>query len=300
MSEEEKKQTEEVVVEEKVDILEDAEAISEEVENVEKEVVIEDAETPSEEIPVAPEEAKKAKQIPKREYSFDLDAWHPKTDIGKKVKSGEIVSMNDVLDAGNRVLEPEIVEVLVPGLENDLLLIGQAKGKFGGGQRRVFRQCQKKTREGNKPSFSTLAITGNKNGIIGLGYGKARETVPAREKAFRNSKCNIIKIRRGSGSWEGSNDTPNSIPFKVRGKCGSVIVELIPAPDGTGLCIEQECAKMLRLAGIKDVWSKTHGQTKTKLNQAKACFEALKQLSTTKVQFKDREPLNIVEGQIVD
>ncbi len=298
MSEEEKKQA--AIIEENVDILEDAEAISEEVENVEKEVVVDDAEIPVEEIPVAPEEAKKAKQVVKREYSFDLDSWHPKTEIGVKVKSGEITSMNEILDAGHRVLEPEIVEVLVSGLETDLLLIGQAKGKFGGGQRRVFRQCQKKTREGNKPSFSTCAVVGNKNGIIGLGYGKARETVPAREKAFRDSKCNIIKIRRGSGSWEGSNVSPNSIPFKVRGKCGSVVVELIPAPDGTGLCIEKECAKMLRLAGITDIWSKTHGQTKTKLNQVKACFEALKQLSTTKVKAEDREKLNIVEGQIVD
>ena len=81
----------------------------------------------------------------------------------------------------------EIVDILLPNLETDLLLIGQSKGKFGGGQRRVFRQTQKKTREGNKPKFSTIAIAGNKDGYVGIGYGKSKETVPAREKAFRSA-----------------------------------------------------------------------------------------------------------------
>ena len=63
------------------------------------------------------------------------------------------------------------------------MLIGQARGKFGGGQRRIFKQTQKKTREGNKPHFTTTAVTGNKDGYIGMGAGKAKETVPARELA---------------------------------------------------------------------------------------------------------------------
>ena len=56
---------------------------------------------------------------------------------------------------------------------------------------------------------------GNKNGVIGVGYGKSKETVPAREKAFRNAKLNIFKIRRGCGSWECMCGEPHSIPFMI-------------------------------------------------------------------------------------
>ncbi|MFP4111642.1 MAG: 30S ribosomal protein S5 [Candidatus Woesearchaeota archaeon] len=228
-----------------------------------------------------------------------MDSWTPKTEIGKGVKSGKITDIDQILDKGLKILEPEIIDVLMPGADIDLLLIGQSKGKFGGGQRRVFKQTQKKTNEGNKPSFATCAVIGNRNGYIGIGYGKSRETVPAREKAFRQSKLNVIKIRRGSGSWESGGGNPDSIPFKVTGKTGSVEVTLIPAPIGTGLCIEKECAKMLELAGIKDVWSKTKGKTKTKLNHVKACFEALKKLMSTRVKPEDKERLNIVDGKYV-
>jgi hypothetical protein len=82
--------------------------------------------------------------------------------------------------------------------ETDLISIGQSKGKFGGGQRRVFKQTQKKTPEGNKPKFATYAVIGNRNGLIGVGYGKAKETVPAREKSFRSARMNIIKIKKNS------------------------------------------------------------------------------------------------------
>ena len=291
------KQKDKKVMEEEEDSFEDT------LETVEKEIEVSDDDSvddSEEDIPEV-EDARKADELSwAKEITIDVESWSPKTEIGKKIKLGEITDIHEVLLQGHRVLEPEVVDILIPGVESDLLLIGQAKGKFGGGQRRVFKQCQKKTREGNKPSFSTIAVVGNKNGFVGLGYGKARETVPAREKAIRDAKRNLIMIKRGSGSWEGAGEFPNSIPFKVSGKCGSVTVELMPAPDGTGLCIEEECAKILRLAGIKDVWSRTRGQSKTKINQTKACFEALKMLAKTKVKSADAEKFNIVSGKIVD
>ena len=295
MSEEQKK--EKNVTEEDEETFDDTlEAVEEEIEVSEEET---DDQSP-EDIPEV-DDARKADEVGwAKEITIDVEAWSPRTEIGKKVKSGEFSDLSDILSKGYKILEPEVVDILLPGVETDLLLIGQAKGKFGGGQRRVFRQCQKKTREGNKPSFATVAVVGNKNGFVGLGYGKARETVPAREKALRAAKTNVIMIKRGSGSWEGAGEYPNSIPFKVSGKCGSVTVELMPAPNGTGLCIEEECAKILRLAGIKDVWSKTRGQSKTKINQTKACFEALKMLSKTKVKADDVEKFNIVTGKISD
>ncbi|MBA3064815.1 30S ribosomal protein S5 [Candidatus Woesearchaeota archaeon] len=233
-----------------------------------------------------------------REPVFDKEAWNPKTSLGKKVKSGEITKIDEILDNGLKILESEIVDALLPNLKTDLLLIGQSKGKFGGGQRRVFRQTQKKTREGNKPSFAAYAIVGNGNGYVGIGYGKSRETVPAREKALRNAKLNIIKIKRGCGSWQCNCGNPHSIPFNVEAKCGSSIIKIMPAPKGNGLCIEKECQKLLEIAGIKDVWSKTKGQSRVKTNLIAACFDALKQLSSIRVQQRYYKNLGIAEGAI--
>jgi small subunit ribosomal protein S5 len=256
----------------------------------EKEEIVEDIEDDEDE---AKKEIEKASKI-----SVDLSSWHPKTGLGLSVKTGEIKNIDEILDSGLKILEPEIVDVLIPTLEKDLLLIGQSKGKFGGGQRRVFKQTQKKTPEGNKPHFATFAVVGNGNGYIGVGYGKAKETVPAREKAFRNAKLSIMKIKRGCGSWQCGCKNPHSIPYQVEGKCSSVRIVLIPAPKGTGLKIEGSCATILKLAGIKDIWSKSFGQTKSKINLIKALIEALNKLNATKLKTEDYENLGIIEGQI--
>lgn len=261
------------------------------------EPIIEKPELSAEELLVHPaEEPEEIVSAKLERREIETESWKPKTDMGKKVKSGEIKDINDVLEQGKPILETEIVDVLMPNMESDLLLVGQAKGKFGGGQRRVFKQTQKKTMEGNKPSFSTIAVVGNKDGIVGLGLGKARETVPAREKAVRNAKLNIIKIRRGCGSWVCNCKGKHSIPFTVTGKCGSVIIKLMPAPKGKGLIIEEECKKILNFAGINDVWSKTYGKGGTKMNLIMACEAALKQLMETKIHHSHLSSLGIIEG----
>ncbi|MBI1935140.1 30S ribosomal protein S5 [Candidatus Woesearchaeota archaeon] len=234
----------------------------------------------------------------KQKGLFEKEAWKPKTSLGIKVKSGDVTSIDFALDKRIRMLEPEIVDALLPNLVTDLLMIGQSKGKFGGGQKRVFKQTQKKTQEGNKPNFATFAIVGNEDGYIGIGYGKSRETVPAREKAIRHAKLNVIKIRRGCGDWGCGCGSPHTVPFKVRGKAGSVEVMLMPAPKGTGLKIEKECQKMLKLAGIKDIWSRTEGQTRSKLNVLYACFDALQNLVQFKIDEKTSHTLSIVEGAV--
>lgn len=226
-----------------------------------------------------------------------VDQWKPKTALGHAVKEGRITDVKQIFEQGLQILEPEIVDALLPGIETDLLMAGQAKGKFGGGQRRVFKQTQKKTMEGNKPKFSAYAIAGNKDGFVGLGKGKAKETVPAREKAFRNARLNLIMIRRGCGSWQCNCRQPHSVPYTVTGKCGSVRVKLIPAPKGKGLISEKECQKILRLAGIKDVWTKSYGNTGTKVNLIKACMNALETLIITKIQPQHRESFGILDGQ---
>jgi small subunit ribosomal protein S5 len=229
---------------------------------------------------------------------FSPESWKPKTEIGRQVKKGDITNIDEVVDKGNKIMETEIVDFLLPDLDSDFMLIGQAKGKFGGGQRRLFRQTQKKTKEGNVPSFATFGVVGNKDGFVGVSMAKSKETVPARDKSIRLAKLHLIKVRRGCGSWQCNCATPHSIPFEVSGRCGSVEITLIPAPKGTGLCVEKELQKMLKLAGIKDVWSRTKGHTKTKINLIYACFEALKQLMETKISKDDIKKLGIQEGRL--
>lgn len=225
-----------------------------------------------------------------------IEAWNPKTEIGRNVKAGKITSIEEVLNMGRRILESEIIDALIMNLDSDYINIGQRKGKFGGGKRTIFRTTQKKTKDGNRPIFTVMAVVGNKDGYVGIGLGRAKETVPAREKAVRNAKLNIIQIARGNGSWESEVSEPNSIPFEVRGKSGSVEVRFMPAPPGTGLVIENELKKIFRLAGIQDVWSKSTGQTRQKINLVNATMQALVQ--TTKLKIREVQKPLVKYGSI--
>ena len=230
------------------------------------------------------EEKGKPKEKIKESKEEVVDVWHPTTLLGQQVKAGQITELRQILDRGLKIMESKIVDTLVPGLECDFILIGQSKGKFGGGKRRIFKQTQKKTREGNKPRFTVVAVVGNRDGYVGLGTGTSRETMPAREKAIRDAKLNIIQVARGCGSWEcGCGGEPHSIPFKLYGHRGSVEVTMRPAPRGVGLCVESEMKKVLELAGFKDVWSKVKGHSQHKINTVYACFDALKHSTRMRV-----------------
>lgn len=231
-----------------------------------------------------------------KQRALELEQWIPKTGLGKKVKNKEIISMEEVLKSGEKILESQIVDILLPNLEVELLSIGQSKGKFGGGKKSIWKQTQKKTKEGNKPRFSSVVVVGNRDGFVGVGHGKAKETLPAREKATRQAKLNLISIRRGCGSWACGCKESHSVPYKVRGKISSVIVELMPAPRGTRLTVNKECQKILELAGITDVYSKTFGQTKSTLNLVVACFRSLKSINKLKLSEDTLKKTNIIEG----
>jgi len=209
----------------------------------------------------------------KQEHEKHLESWVPKTKLGKLVKSGKIKNIDEALKY--KILEPEIIDLLL-NLNSEILNIGQAKGKFGGGKRRAWRQTQKKTSEGNVPTFSCMCVIGNQDGYVGLGYGKSKETLPARAKAVRKAKLNIMKIKRGCASFDCVCNEPHTVPFIVNGKTGSCRIKLIPAAQGTGLVIGDECKKILKLAGIKDVYSVSNGKIRTTINLAKATIDALK------------------------
>ncbi len=218
-----------------------------------------------------------------REDKEKLDRWVPRTELGRKVRAGKFKNIDEVLKEGRKIMEPEVVDLLISNLRTDVLFIGQAKGKFGGGKRRAFRQTQKKTKEGNVLTFGVMAVVGDGHGHVGLGYGRASETLPAKEKAIRKAKLGIVKIQRGCASYDCSCDEEHSIPLAVSGKCGSVVVKLMPAAQGTGLVIGDEMKKVLKAVGIKDVYSKTSGKTKTTFNAAKALMFALEKIGGVRI-----------------
>ena len=224
------------------------------------------------------------------------ETWVPKTSLGKDVLNSKYSSIQEVIKSGRAIMESKIIDYLEPNFEVNFVNVGQAKGKFGGGRRKTSKQTQKTTNEGSKTSFSMVAVSGNREGIVGLGFGKASEAVPAREKAINKAKQNIIITRRGCGDWGASQKNTNSIPFAVEGKSGSCYIKLIPAPPGTGLVTEIEVKKLLELAGIKDIWSRTRGSTKNKNNLMKAAFNALKALQNVRINSFVMEGRAIKEG----
>jgi small subunit ribosomal protein S5 len=257
------------------------EAKETEVNQREKTRIIEELEAAEKAGKKITEEAVIDEAVKRTKDDIALDNWVPKTELGKLVRSGKIKNLDEILDKGMKILEPEIVDSLVK-LQTELMNTGQAKGKFGGGKRRNWRQTQKKNEDGNVVTFSVMAVVGDANGHVGIGFGRAAETLPAKEKAIRKAKLNIIKINRGCASFDCSCTETHSIPMSTIGKCSSVEIKLMPAPQGSGLVVGNEVKKILRLAGIRDVYGKSFGKTRTTLNVGKATMEALIKLGDLK------------------
>lgn len=219
-------------------------------------------------------------------YSF-------RTELGRKVISGEIKDIDEIFAKNIPILEAGIVDFLVPDLKIEFLYIGQSKGKLGGGKRRIVRNTQKMTAEGKTQHFSAMAIVGDGKGHIGVGRGRGLESVVAKDKAVKKAKLNLIKIKFGCGSWECTCHGTHSIPFKVKGKSGSVRVTLIPAPKGIGLCVADDIKIIMKLAGVKDVWSKVKGKAGTRVNLGYAVFGALHSLNIFRYNKSVAENLGI-------
>lgn len=187
--------------------------------------------------------------------------WVPKTKLGKLVADGKIKTMDDALASGLPIKEPEIVDILLPGLEEDILEISMV---------------QRVTDSGRRTKFRVTAVVGNRNNYVGIGVGKASQVAPAIQKAVENAKINIFRVERGCGSWECGCGSSHSVPFKVSGECGSVKVTLVPGPKGLGIVAADIAKRVIEFAGVRDVWSITSGETRTTLNFAMATFDALK------------------------
>lgn len=207
------------------------------------------------------------------------EIWKPKTKLGKKVANGQITDIEEALDSRYKIMEEEIVDQLVD-LEEEVILIGGTPGKGGGARRTVSKRTCRMHKSGARYSTKAMSVLGNRRNVVGLGDGRANDTRAAIEDANRDAKLNLIKVQRGNGSWEDKGEDNSSIPFKVTGKSGSVEVELKPAPRGTGLAASDEVKKLLELAGIKNIYVESRGQTRTRENLLKAAFNALEKLNT--------------------
>jgi small subunit ribosomal protein S5 len=123
---------------------------------------------------------------------------------------------------------------------------------------------------GRRFSFSALTVAGNREGIVGHGFGKARQVPAAIEKAAKDARKHMMHV----------NLTPEgTIPHEVSGvHCGANL-RLIPASPGTGIIAGQSVRAVCEMAGVKDILTKAYGSTNP-VNLVKATFNALASLRT--------------------
>ena len=95
--------------------------------------------------------------------SFNIDEWEPKTKMGKLVKEGTITDIDEIFEKGLPIMELEIVDALVPDLEEEVMDVNLV---------------QRMHKSGRKVNFRVIVAVGNKNGYVGLGQGKAKEVGP--------------------------------------------------------------------------------------------------------------------------
>jgi len=193
--------------------------------------------------------------------SDKFESWVPRTRLGKMILERKISSIEELFMEGLKIREAEIVDVLLPDLQEEVINIGLV---------------QKQTDAGEKSQFRAIVVVGNRDGYVGLGSGKARQVRSAIEKAAVDARLNITPVRRGCGSWECGCGKHHSMPFQVRGECGGVEIVLIPGPRGLGIVASEAAKVILGLAGVKDCWTKSYGSTRTVPSFAFAVFDALK------------------------
>ena len=187
--------------------------------------------------------------------------WKHRTTLGMMVASGKINSMEQIFENGMRIQEAEIVKHLLPDVKTQVVSVDIV---------------QKQTDAGELTRFNALVALGNESGWFGLGKGKASQMRNAIDNATNATYLNVIPVKLGCGSWECRCGQPHSVPFKVMGRGGSVTIELIPGPRGLGIVAGEHIKNLLKLAGLKDAWSRSYGSTSTMSSTAKAIFSALR------------------------
>ena len=220
----------------------------------------------------------KYKKIPINYIMFDkikdskesqLYEWNPLTNLGKIARYGTRILLPKIFYHSIPIKEDKIVDF---SLKQDSDILKE--------------ECISIKKIGNK--FRAIVIIGNLKGIVGLGIKASKDIKSAIVEAGKEARLNIISVRRGF--FKKPELEVYTIANKVEGKSGSVKVQLIPAPKGTGLPVQKEAKKLFQFAGIEDIIMKSFGNKNNVGNLLQAICNAFNQTykkNDLSIIFKD-------------